>query len=122
MARGSRAARSSSAHLDSATHAIEFLFTCDSITIGAEAISLQLESPPLFDIQVPQDRFTESRCPWVYKGPICRYNGSLPSCDHSLAGANGCQVHGEDEVANGLPALHPLLFGAFPGITSGVSR
>lgn len=111
-----------SAHLGSSTHAITFLFTVYRVSLSAETLQLELRSLPLFDVQVPQDRFSESRCAWVYKGPRCRYNGTLTTCDHTLDGANGCIVHGDDEVSRGLPSVHPQFFGAFPGISQGVRR
>lgn len=108
-----------SAHLDSSAHSIRFDFTCNSVSLTSEALALDLRSPNLFDIQVPQDRFSESRCTFVYKGPLCRYNGSLPTCNKTLG---DCIAHGQDEISRGLPPTHPLFFGAFPGITRGVRR
>lgn len=33
-------------------------------------------------------------CTWVYKDPrTCGYSGGLTSCDHTLKGVNGCDVH-----------------------------
>ncbi len=62
------------------------------------------------------DRFIRSRCRWRYKSRECGYTGSLATCDLSLAGTNGCTVHGDDEVANGQRRKHPQRFGGFPGI------
>lgn len=53
----------------------------------------------------PRRRQTRDYCQWRYKGEECRYAGSMPSCDLSLKGPNGCEEHGN--VIN---------FGAFPGI------
>lgn len=46
-----------------------------------------------------------NRCPWRYKGTECGYTGSMPSCDFTLTGANGCGAHDNE-----------LRFGGFPGI------
>jgi phage-related protein len=67
-------------------------------------VTWTLGSENLLDRQFPGRRQNRS-CAWRYKGDECGYNGSLPSCDYSLFGANGCKVH-----ANGIN------FGGFPGI------
>lgn len=64
----------------------------------------------------PSRRYLRTRCPLPYKGKVCLYAGALATCDKTLLGANGCVVHGDDEVAAGKPRLHPQLFGGFPGI------
>jgi phage-related protein len=54
------------------------------------------------------------RCDYRYKDPrTCRYAGALPACDHSLAGPNGCAVHGADSVN------HPKFFGGQPSVPRG---
>lgn len=61
-------------------------------------------------------RWRRLRCDRVYKGPICLYRGSLTSCDYTLTGANGCEVHGADEASRGVKVYHPQQFGGAPGI------
>lgn len=46
-----------------------------------------------------------NRCFWQYKGIECGYTGTLPSCDFTMDGSNGCEAHGNQ-----------LRFGGFPGI------
>ena len=67
-----------------------------SFTMGAEN-PLTLRYPP-------RQQF-RNRCFWQYKGPNCLYSGSLPTCDYTLNGANGCRAH--NNVIN---------YGGFPGI------
>lgn len=56
----------------------------------------------------PRRRQTRDFCQYRYKDPnTCRYSGSMPSCDLTLQGPNGCQAHGNS-----------INFGAFPGINS----
>jgi phage-related protein len=59
----------------------------------------------------PRRRQTKDFCQWRYKDPeTCRYAGGLATCDLTLQGANGCQVH-----------ANTIHFGAFPGLnTNGV--
>jgi phage-related protein len=67
-----------------------------SWTLGAEN--------PL-TVRFPRRMQNRDRCPWIYKGAECKYAGTLPTCDYSLQGTNGCATHN-----------NTLNFGAFPGI------
>jgi phage-related protein len=104
-------------------------------TITLEVATFSLASYGLMDSPVPCRRQERGRCDYVYGGPECRYLTTLPNlvsgtypsfdgstCDLTLDGANGCRAHGANEVANGKPRLHPLLFGGFPGIPKGPAR
>jgi phage-related protein len=77
----------------------------------------------LFNLQsknFPGRRAQRSSCRFLYGGGSCGYDttrfGSLGTCDKTLDGSNGCEAHGDDEVAAGLARLHPARFGGFPGI------
>jgi phage-related protein len=59
----------------------------------------------------PRRRQTKDYCQFRYKGAECGYVGSMPTCDLSLEGPNGCRAHGN--------VVH---FGAFPGINSRDTR
>lgn len=89
----------------------------------------------LFNAELPARRQHRSLCDNVYGQSECGYATSLPNlvagtypslsvttCDLTLDGANGCRAHGANEIANGRPALHPLRFGAKPGIPKGPAR
>lgn len=84
-----------------------------------QAIALDLVPPiTLSDLEAPRQRFFRDACPFKYRDPLtCAYEGSIATCDRSLFGANGCMVHGNDEVANGRPRMHPYLYGGFPGLS-----
>lgn len=60
----------------------------------------------------PRRRQTRDFCQWRYKdAETCKYSGTMPSCDLTLYGPNGCQAHG-----------NTIRFGAFPGISSRGTR
>lgn len=61
-------------------------------------------------------RFQRLRCRHVYQSEACGYVGTLPTCDRTFNGSNGCTMHGDDEVARGLVRKHPARFGGEPGI------
>lgn len=56
---------------------------------------------------LPRRMVQATVCPWTYKGTECGYAGAIATCDKTLAGTNGCQVH--------FGATNPLPFGGFPG-------
>lgn len=45
------------------------------------------------------DRMVDRKCVHSYKDAECGYTGSLPTCDYTLDGANGCRTHYTDEQA-----------------------
>lgn len=111
------------------------LWRITKVTATLEVCTFSLAQYGIMDAQVPARRQERGRCDYVYGGPECRYLTSLPNlvsgtypsfdgstCDLTLDGANGCRAHGANEVANGKPRLHPLLFGGFPGIPKGPAR
>lgn len=53
-------------------------------------------------------------CELAYKGPECGYTGGLPTCDKTLRGANGCQIHGNSHRFPGAPS-EPDVLAAPPG-------
>ena len=76
-----------------------------SFTIGAEN--------PLA-LRFPVRQQFRNRCAWGYmggyKGPKCKYAGTMDSCDYTFTGPNGCIAHGNS-----------LNFGGFPGVEHSVS-
>jgi phage-related protein len=59
----------------------------------------------------PRRRQMRDFCQWRYKSAECGYTGSVPTCDLSLQGPNGCATH--DNVVR---------FGAYPGLSGRDSR
>lgn len=94
-------------------------FTVTTCSMESVVLTARLGAPPWLEYEVPADTYARNQCQHVYKDPLtCQYRGSLPSCDLTLFGPNGCVVHGQDEVANGRPPRHPALYGGFPAIPS----
>ena len=92
--------------------------------VDARAAQLTLGQYELFDQPFPTQRFSRTRCRWTYGDPAtCGYDrtrsGALATCALTL---DDCKLHGDDEENAGLPRLHPLRFGAYPGIPRGSSR
>ena len=84
-------------------------------------VTLGLQSP--MDLPFPRRRYQRNRCDNVYGDDLCGYNtarsGALVACDLTFDKANGCKIHGDDEVAAGLPRQHTHNFGGCPGIAKG---
>lgn len=55
--------------------------------------------------QFPLRKQDDNQCGFLYKGPDCGYSGSIPTCDRTLDGPNGCRVHANTPN-----------YGAYPGI------
>jgi phage-related protein len=102
-------------------------------TLNLSVATFRLGVFGLLDTVFPAVRFFRGRCPYVYGGPECAYDTSLPNlsgapgfdrttCDHTFEGANGCRAHGANEVACGVPELHPLRYGGYPSIPRGPAR
>ena len=68
-----------------------------TFTIGAEN-PLSLRFPP-------RQQFN-NQCFWHYKDASCGYTGSLPTCDYTFTGTNGCKIHGNTINFGGFPGLH----------------
>jgi phage-related protein len=49
------------------------------------------------------------QCTKQYKGPLCKYSGSMTSCDYTRTGSNGCVAHGNESNYGGFPGLLNLL-------------
>ena len=74
-----------------------------STTATESTVSMSLSDTPLYDTQ----------CGYV----VPEVNGNfVATCDKTLSGPKGCEMHGASETAAGLTAVHPERFGGFPGI------
>lgn len=75
------------------------------------------------EMDFPSRRFQRNRCDHVYGGTGCGYDtaraGALATCDRTLLGANGCKVHGDDEVTAGKPREHTANYGGCPSLLRG---
>lgn len=120
---------------------IRFTTTADpDEVIGASlwTISTYRASPPNLTLVLAQHKATRVPFPpVVYDRTTCQYRkfgGALcgaptnltnltgdpqfdPTiCDRGKDSPNGCRKHGDNQVANGVPRLHPERFGAFEAI------
>lgn len=70
-----------------------------------------------FRSNFPPFLYTKRHCRWIFGGPECGYvlgvGGAYTSCRNDLT---DCRLKGDDEVARGLPRMHPRRFGGKPGI------
>lgn len=100
-----RADRTQLGSAPAAGYVIEFTFFVESVTwISRADVALDLGVFPAEAIQVPDRSLQGLRCRWRYKGEHCGYVGTLPTCDFTFDGKNGCVAHfGAD----------PKRFGAF---------
>lgn len=57
-------------------------------------------------LSFPRRRQLRDRCAWRYKSSDCGYSGSMPSCDLTLQGANGCGAHSNSENFGGYPGIN----------------
>lgn len=113
----------------------ESVFTVIGATVGRQAAVFRCGQFNLFSAAFPANRYSRNRCRWAYGQAGCWYNLGLPNlisgtnpnfapatCDLGLETENGCIVHGLNELANGKPVLHPLMFGGQPDIPKGPAR
>ncbi len=87
--------------------------TVQKVATSDKLVTFELSGPSPLRLNFPRYSYRATYCMWLvrYKGPQCLYNGTLPSCDGTYDGPNGCQVHG-----------NTLNFGACPGIgTNGIA-
>lgn len=61
-------------------------------------------------LRLPRRLQRRDMCQWRYKSTECGYKGTLPSCDLTLQGNNGCAKHKNEDN-----------FGGFPGLKSGAN-
>lgn len=114
-------------------------FLIKNAGIEGDLVSFECGQENLLSLDFPAKKFTRNKC-WHgenYGGKGCDFDTTMPvptdfqtanpdfditTCDLTREGGNGCEVHGDLEVRNGKPRLHPLRFGACPGIPKGPAR
>lgn len=100
---------------------IEQDFTIADVSADENAVSARLALYNAYRTRFPSRRLTRGFCRFQYRSAECGYavpiaDDGLETCDKSLDGPNGCEVHGASEVAAGFAQLHPARFGGAPGI------
>lgn len=48
----------------------------------------------------------KDRCSWQYKSARCGYTGTLPTCDYTFQGTNGCEIHNNTKNYGGFPGIN----------------
>lgn len=84
---------------------VEEVFEVIGTSASEWVISIRLGAESPLARQFPARTQMKDRCSWKYKSAECGYTGSMPTCDLSLQGANGCAAHN-----------NTINFGGFPGI------
>lgn len=106
---------------------LETLFTVNLYEATETDLVLRIGTANPLSQPVPSERFARTHCRFLKEygsaNSRCGYDatlsGALTTCDGTLEGSNGCRAHGLNELSRGLPSLHPLRFGGFPGIGEG---
>lgn len=94
-----------------------------SATVKSDAISFEVSAFNLYQLQFPPFVYSRRRCRWVFGSGECGYDldasgAAFTTCGKTL---ENCKERGADELARGLPQLHPARFGGFPGIPRVIS-
>ena len=84
-----------------------FTITSTNASASDYTITFSLGAENPLNLRFPPRLQFRDRCMWLYKGVECGYTGTLSTCDYTLKGTNGCEVHN-----------NTLRFGGFPGIQS----
>jgi len=96
-----------SANLSQGAEVEEFFEVVKASTKGFDvSFTLGAENP--LTMRFPRRMQARDRCPWRYKGAECGYAGSLPTCDYTLQGDNGCAAHSNTLRFGGFPGISPL--------------
>lgn len=89
--------------------ALTTLITRTQVT--QDTVTFTLGAPKPQQQLFPRYLYRADFCMWTYKGTQCGYTGTLPNCDLTYNGPDGCVAHANQQR-----------FGAFPGIgTNGAS-
>lgn len=88
---------------------ISHRFRVNDITTESGRVTMVLGEDEINAIQLPHNYFDPNRCQAAYRGALCGYAGALPTCDRSMWGENGCQVHENMGRFRGAPGLRSLI-------------
>jgi lambda family phage minor tail protein L len=105
--------------LASATDRMPMSWIVSEARINDAVIQLDLEARGFQNLRLPRERFLRDRCGWRFRSEECGYEpdaalgANYRDCAKSV---EDCEDRGDDEVARGLPRLHPLQYGGFPAV------
>jgi len=83
-------------------------FTVTGASVSNYVATFVLGSESLLGLRWPPTNQFRDRCRYRYKSGKCAYTGSMPSCDYTYDGANGCKAHGNELNYGGFRGLRPL--------------
>jgi len=106
--------------LPNGTPILDDKFEIQSSRVTEGAVTFTLGQYSLYRVGFPNRRINRVYCAHEYAGAACGYDatraGAIATCDKTRDGANGCQVHGDDEVTAGLSRAHPARMLIFEGV------
>ena len=106
-------------HLADSADRLPMQWITGKARVTSDAIVVELEARGFQSIQLPRERFMRDRCTWRFRSDECAYEpdtalgADYRTCNKSLA---DCELRGDDEVVRGLPRMHPMQYGGFPGL------
>jgi len=94
----------------------QYTWTILEASAADDWVSFTLGAPSPMLKKFPAGIFVKNRCGWVFNSPTlqgtldpagaqCGYEGGLTTCDKTLSGPNGCQVHGNQLRFGGVPGV-----------------
>ena len=98
-----------SKHLSEVTPEVDETFSIVESKLDQQWIEFTLGSVDPLGRRFPRDRYVASMCRHGYKGALCLYAGALLTCDRTLGGDDGCEVH-----------LNVQQYGGSPGVAEGI--
>jgi phage-related protein len=81
----------------------DFAITNSSVKDYVVTWELGVDNP--LNQNVPARVALKNVCSFIYKSQNCGYSGAMPTCDLSLAGANGCRAHDNEGNYGGMPGI-----------------
>jgi phage-related protein len=75
-------------------------------SVNEYIVEIKLGTESAVAQRFPLYRQFKNRCAWKYKGVRCKYKGSMPTCDYTRDGSNGCIAHGNEPNFGGFPGLN----------------
>lgn len=89
-----------------------------SASISSESVTIQVSAFNLYRQEFPPFIHTRLSCRHRFGSAACGYLITAPGAGFTECPKTfpACEARGDDEVARGLPRLHPRRFGGFPGI------
>lgn len=81
------------------------IYSVISSSASNYVVSIQLGAENPLTKSCPRRTQLRDRCSFQYKSDECGYTGSMPTCDLTLLGDNGCQAHGNARRYGGSPSI-----------------